>query len=83
MKTESIKISKGMLNGYQAQLNDENVKSTCASCGFKLPRYRGLYTKKCPNCGEAFCQDEEDNKAKVGEPYLSTPEFDASLKTNR
>ena len=73
------KISKGLLNGMQKVLNDTNTKFTCDKCGFKVPKYSGNYSKSCPNCGESFKKKRPD----AGDGYLSTPEVDASFKSDR
>lgn len=45
--TTMVKISPGMAR----YMSSKNTKYKCDDCEMGIPKYRGAYTKSCPNCG--------------------------------
>jgi hypothetical protein len=48
------KISKSMIKGYTKNLKETDKAMTCPECGFIVPKYKGRYPSKCPDCGKNF-----------------------------
>lgn len=49
---EKATITPGMAKAF----GRGRVKYRCVECGLAIPRYRGAYPRKCPNCGGELCE---------------------------
>ena len=45
---------EGMTKGMKNVLQKQQSKTSCGSCGFKIPKYPGAYPAKCPECDAAL-----------------------------
>jgi len=80
MKTSTPILRRGPLDTTVITQLDP-FDGYCPSCGLKLPTKSKNKFKNCPNCSIALRKITP--KSRVGMPYLSTPEVDASFNTAR
>lgn len=64
-------ISKGMLKAYSRRMQETDVHYTCKSCETNIPKYKGSYPTKCPNCGESIkaMKEQDKDEAIWGGPF--------------